>query len=260
VSPHHRRRVHLSVFDRPPAATDDPTEVLGPHRLLDGLAGQRLDLSTLRLALVDRGRYAYVALGLRDDIYLITRDGPGWGGGACGAPLSILEERGVVCLQRSSNAGGSYVTGIVGDEVVAVFVDGQPAPFDNNVFLADSGSIDESIVLLTATETREISLKPPQRELAEEEQVELPRYVGQIEYDTGGRVTVDIDDVESPSWRAVPRTMVISANTPATSVVDVRLLDGPRTGDRALAEMVFDRDAEPPLVFLGRAAFGSAAS
>jgi hypothetical protein len=256
VSPDHRRRGHLSVFDRPQTPSDDLEQVLGPHLLLDGRAGERLDLSTLRLAVIDRGCHAYVALGLADDIYLITHDEPGGGGAAVGALLSVLEERGVVCLLRSSNAGGSYVTGIVGDEVVAVFVGGQPAPLANNVFLGDSTSIDESIVLRTDTETREVSLKPPPSEPSREEQVELPRYLGQIECGPGRRLTVEIDDVDSPAWRAVPRKMVIAANTPPTSMVDVRLLDGPRAGEHAPAEMVFARDVEPAVVFLGKEPFG----
>ena len=153
---------HLSVFERPQTSSDDPREALGPLPSLDRL-GKRLDLSTLRLALSDRGRYAWVALRPPDGICLITGDVPTRSRGSCGAPLSVLEERGVVCLQRVSSGYGGYVAGVVGDEVVAVFVGGQPAALANNVFLGDSISVDEPIVLLTETETREISLVPPPR-------------------------------------------------------------------------------------------------
>jgi len=156
---------------------------------------------------------------------------------------------------RSSSASGSYVAGIVGDEVTSVYVGDRRAALQNNVFLTDSESVEESIVMVAGEETREISLRTPPGQLPTDPQVELPRYLGQIQYGPGRRLTVEIDDVDAPDWRGIPRVILLTSDASGTSIVDVQLLEGPRAGYRARADLVIDRDSDPAVVFVGKSAF-----
>lgn len=159
VAPDPGRSPHLSVFDRPPTQPDNPQERFGLQALLDGRTGQDVDPSTVRLALVDGDRRAFVALGAPDQIYLATFDSAG--GGVCGAPLSFLGDNGVVCLKVSSNRLGSYVAGIVDDEVTAVHVGGREAVLQNNVFLIDTASFGDPIVIITDGGSRDVTPQLP---------------------------------------------------------------------------------------------------
>lgn len=123
----------VSVLDRPPRDGDLPA--LGP---LD----DRVDPSSVRLALVDDDRHVYIGRGPNDELSVIFVDSQG--GGACTTTRSDLTESGAI-VQWTSGWGGAkgrrgqsrfVVTGMVPDVVVAVRVGDLPAKFQNNAFAA----------------------------------------------------------------------------------------------------------------------------
>jgi hypothetical protein len=239
VGSERSRKGHLSIFDRPYAETDTPPPGF------EHLVAQGVDVSSVRLALVARGRWAYVAFGTNDTVYLLTVE-PGRGSGASGGPRSNLEEHGVACFGATTHEGGTYVKGIVGD---------RRATLGYNVFIADVESVDASVTIVSDEGEREVSLRPPTRRHQNLPPAELPRYVGTIEYAGGATCTVEIDDVDSAEWRGTPRTILVNGNAPDSWFVGVRLLDGPRAGELAFADLVVTRHPERSAAFVGKTRF-----
>ena len=80
-------------------------------------------------------------------------------------------------------------------------------------------------------------------------------YSGLVEFAAGATTVVDIDDLDAPSWRGTPGRLFLNhANPPALWLVGVHLLEGPRAGQYANADL--HRDAPP--FFTGRGPFGEA--
>jgi hypothetical protein len=124
----------VSVLDRPPRD--------GDLAAFSGLLDDRVDPSSVRLALVDDDRHVYIGSGPDDELSVLFVDAQG--GGACTAPRSSLTESGAI-VQLTSGWGGAkarrsqsrfVVTGIVPDIAVAVRVGNVPAKFQNNAFAA----------------------------------------------------------------------------------------------------------------------------
>jgi hypothetical protein len=74
----------VSVLDRPRRDGDLPS--------LRGLLDDRVDPSSVRLALVDDDRRVYIGRGADDELSVLFVDGQG--GGACTGPRSSLTEAG----------------------------------------------------------------------------------------------------------------------------------------------------------------------
>jgi hypothetical protein len=75
-------------------------------------------------------------------------------------------------------------------------------------------------------------------------------YSGVVEFAGGATTVVEIDDLDAPSWRATPRLLFWNhANPPAVWLVGVHLLEGPRAGQYANADLY----QETPPFFTGRA-------
>ena len=124
----------VSVLDRPPRDGDLP--------IFRGLLDDRVDPSSVRLALVDDDRRVYIGRGADDELSVPFAEGQA--GGACTAARSDLTESGAI-VQMTSVWGGAnarrsksrfVVTGIVADVVVAVRVGDVPATLQNNAFAA----------------------------------------------------------------------------------------------------------------------------
>src|SRR5260370_7516170 len=80
-------------------------------------------------------------------------------------------------------------------------------------------------------------------------------YWGLIDFAGGATPVVEIDDLDSPAWRGTPRRLFLNhANPPAVWLVGVHLLEGPRAGQYANADI---RQETSPL-FIGREPFGAA--
>jgi len=80
-------------------------------------------------------------------------------------------------------------------------------------------------------------------------------YSGVVEFAGGATTVVEIDDLDSPSWRGTPRLLFSNhANPPAVWLVGVHLLEGPRAGQYANADL---RQETPPF-FTGREPFREA--
>jgi len=80
-------------------------------------------------------------------------------------------------------------------------------------------------------------------------------YTGVVEFAGGATTVVDIDDLDAPSWRGRPRLLFSNhANPPAVWLVGVHLLEGPRAGQYANADL----HHQPPPFFAGREPFGEA--
>jgi hypothetical protein len=121
----------VSVLDRPPREGDSPIVA----RLLD----DRIDPSSVRLALVDGDRLVYIGRGADDELSLLFVDSQGAGGGT--GPRSALTERGAIVQWTSGWSGRqsnsrSVATGIVADIVTAVRVGDVRATLQNNAFAA----------------------------------------------------------------------------------------------------------------------------
>ena len=124
----------VSVLDRRPRDGDLP--------IFSGPLDDRVDPSSVRLALVDDDRRVYIGRGADDELSVLFVDVQG--GGACTGPRSSLIESGAI-VQWTSGSGGAngrpsksrfVVTGIVADIVIAVRVGDVPATLRNNAFAA----------------------------------------------------------------------------------------------------------------------------
>jgi hypothetical protein len=149
----------VSILDRPPRDGDLP--------IFSGLLDDRVDPSSVRLALVDDDRRVYIGRGADDELSVLFVDTQG--GGACTGPRSSLTESGAI-VQWTSGWGGAkgrqsksrfVVTGIVADIVIAVRVGDVPAMLQNNAFAAmmPRGASD---VVTVSTSDRERPLPLPQ--------------------------------------------------------------------------------------------------
>lgn len=76
-------------------------------------------------------------------------------------------------------------------------------------------------------------------------------YIGQIEYAGGATAHVEIDNLDAPDWQGSPRQILLNAHAPQVWFVGVHLLEGPRAGQFATADL---HRATPPH-FEGREAF-----
>jgi hypothetical protein len=79
-------------------------------------------------------------------------------------------------------------------------------------------------------------------------------YIGQIEYAGGATAHVDIDNLDAPDWEGSPRQILLNANAPDIWFVGVHLLEGPRAGQFATADL----HRVAPAHFAGREPFGPA--
>jgi hypothetical protein len=80
-------------------------------------------------------------------------------------------------------------------------------------------------------------------------------YSGLVEFAGGATTVVDIDDLDEPAWRGTPRRLFLNhANPPPIWLVGVHLLEGPRAGQYANADI----HQETPPFFIGREPFGEA--
>ena len=137
----------VSVLDRPVSDGDLPPIV---SRLLD----DRVDRSSVRLALVDDDRRVFIGRGADDELSVLFIDPQG--GGACTGHRSTLTEDGAI-VQWTSGWGGAngrpsksrfVVTGVVADLVTAVRVGDFRATLQNNAFavVMPRGASDAVIV------------------------------------------------------------------------------------------------------------------
>jgi hypothetical protein len=78
-------------------------------------------------------------------------------------------------------------------------------------------------------------------------------YIGEVEYAAGATAHLEIDDLDSPSWRGLARAILLNATAPELWLVGVHLVEGPRSGEYASADL--DR-THSPAVFIGREPFG----
>jgi hypothetical protein len=125
----------VSVLDRQPADGDLPP-------IVSGLLDDRVDRSSVRLALVDDDRRVFIGRGAGDELSVLFVDAQG--GGACTGPRSTLAERGAIVMWTSGWGGAQgrpdksrlVVTGVVADFVTAVRVGDVSAALQNNAFAA----------------------------------------------------------------------------------------------------------------------------
>src|SRR6266536_2123035 len=84
-------------------------------------------------------------------------------------------------------------------------------------------------------------------------------YRGRVEYASSGQSVVEIDDLDAANWEGQPSgAFLISANRPEVWFVGVVLLEGPRAGEFATADLIVRREhaeAAPSVRFAGRSAF-----
>jgi hypothetical protein len=146
----------LSVLDRPQADTD----ALPPHLL--AAPGRpwaaRVDIATVRLALVADDRRIWVGRGVADEIFRFFFDSHG--GSISGGPRSVLISHGAA-VGWSSNDYGSFVHGIVPDPVTAVRVGEIEAIMANNAFIAAATSRGGPIVLTSPNGEHVVPLETP---------------------------------------------------------------------------------------------------
>jgi hypothetical protein len=62
-------------------------------------------------------------------------------------------------------------------------------------------------------------------------------YTGQIEYAGGATAHVAIDNLDDPHWQGSPRQILLNAQAPEIWFVGVHLLEGPRAGQFATADL-----------------------
>ena len=141
----------VSVLGRPATEGDLP-----PH--VSRWIGDRVDLSSVRLALVDDDRRVFVGRDAQDGLLVLFVDAQGAGGSV--GPRSTLAERGAIVMWTSSKSR-FVVTGIVADVVTAVRVGDVPATLRDNAFAAvlPRGASDVLIVS-TPDGEREVALPP----------------------------------------------------------------------------------------------------
>lgn len=84
-------------------------------------------------------------------------------------------------------------------------------------------------------------------------------YRGRVEYASSGQSAIEIDDLDAPHWQGRPTGgFLISGNAPEVWFVGVVLLDGPRAGEFATADLIVRREHSkvgPSVRFAGRSAF-----
>lgn len=146
----------VSVLDRPPRDGDLP--------IFAGLLDDRVDPSSVRLALVDHDRRVYIGTGADDELSVLFLDTQG--GGACTGPRSSLTESGAI-VQLTSGWGGAtgrpsgsrfVATGIVADSVIAVRVGDVPATLQNNAFAAVMPLGTDVVTVSTSDGERQLPL------------------------------------------------------------------------------------------------------
>jgi hypothetical protein len=148
----------VSVLDRQPADGDLPP-------IVSGLLDERVDRSSVRLALVDDDRRVFIGRGAEDELSLLFVDAQG--GGACTGPRSTLAERGAIVMWTSGWGGAQgrqdksrfVVTGVVADLVTAVRVGDVPAALQNNAFaVAMPRGASNVVIVSTADGERQVPL------------------------------------------------------------------------------------------------------
>jgi hypothetical protein len=84
-------------------------------------------------------------------------------------------------------------------------------------------------------------------------------YRGRVEYASSGQTVVAIDDLDAANWQGRPAGgFLINANAPEVWFVGVVLLEGPRAGEFATANLVVRREGsetDHSVRFVGRSAF-----
>lgn len=245
----------LSVLDRPYTDADALPDhiVAAPGRAVP----EGVDKATIRLALVVEDRRLYVGRAVGDDIFQFFFDSQG--GGIWGGPRSVLVSHGAA-VGWSSNQHRNVVHGIVPDTVTSVRVGTVEATVANNAFIADVRAGEGPVVLTMPSGERVVPRpgvppSPPDSTAGARGKA----YVGLVEYAWSGYPTLQIDDLDSTNWQGTPTgVFLINANAPDTWFVGVVLLDGPRAGELATADLIVQRDdsgATRSVRFSGRTAF-----
>jgi hypothetical protein len=84
-------------------------------------------------------------------------------------------------------------------------------------------------------------------------------YRGRVEYGSSGQSVVEIDDLDAANWEGRPTgVFLIGANRPEVWFVGVVLLEGPRAGEFATADLIVRQEGsetDPSMRFAGRSAF-----
>jgi hypothetical protein len=249
--------LRVSVLDRPRSDSD----VVPDH--MKQMHGGRLDVSSVRLALVVGDCRIYIGRGVdEDDLYQFLWHSSG--GGASGGPRSVLASHGVKPAWNSGGDRRCLAHGIVADSVTAVRVDGIEAVLENNAYIVEVPSIGGPVVVTTADGEREFPRPPslrPLRDASEPtEGADGRGYLGMVEYAWSGMADLEIDDLDTPNWHGtIQGAFLINGNAPSIWPVGVVLLEGPRAGQLGLADLVVQRGAKGPadsVEFVGRTAFG----
>ena len=86
-------------------------------------------------------------------------------------------------------------------------------------------------------------------------------YRGRVEWGTTGVAKIEIDDLDSTTWRGVPSNggVLVRGSETYPWLVGVILLEGPRAGEYATADLVVEDDPVS-MRFEGRSAFASTLS
>lgn len=246
----------VSVFDRPATAADAlPTD--GPHAHVG--RGLEIDPSTLRLAATSGNVRLYVARGLTEDTLAQMVLVPMGGGGSAGRRWALAECGALVGTMSASGLGVTH--GIVPDSVLAVRVGDVDAVLGENGFLAVGTSSGDAVTLITADGVRRIDFLPWLPPLRPEGAVDADSaaYDGMVEYAQRGFTRVVIDDLDDPRWTATLGSFVFLGPVPDAQTVDIVLLEGPRAGELATADLVVHRDGDRHPVdaeLVGRTGFG----
>jgi hypothetical protein len=247
--------VRVSVLDRPRSVDDD----LPASYLRSGGMAERVDEASVRLLLeLERWRL-YLARGTNDDDlyqFVVGARGAGMSGG----PRRTLVTHGAT-VGWNSGGDGCVFYGIVPDPVTAVRVDGVQAIMANNGFMLRVPAPWGRIVLTTAEGEREYPQPPSLRPLVgpDEPTTAGRGYIGMVEYAQSGFTDVTIDDLDIAKWHGdVLGAFIAAAGQPDVRPVGVVLLEGPRAGQLALADLVIQRDGETPtsVMFNGQTPFG----
>lgn len=249
--------LRVSVLDRPRAETD----ALPAH--FGQLGGDRLDASSVRLALAVGDCRMYIGRGATEDELFQIFQEPFGGTGSAGL-RSTLASHGALPAWGSGGDGRCLAHGIVADSVIAVRVDGVDAVVENNAFIAEVPSPGGEVILTTADGEREFPRPPSLHALRSvEESTSGPNdkgYLGMVEYAWSGFSDLEIDDLDSSSWLGTPAgVFLVDGNGPKVRQVGVVLLEGPRAGQLALADLVVEgarSGSEYSVEFVGRTPFG----
>jgi hypothetical protein len=141
----------VSVLDRPATDGDLPPDV-------SRIIGDRVDRSSVRLALADDDQRVFIGRRADDELLVLIVDAHGAGGSI--GPRSTLTERGAIVMWTSNN-GRFVVTGIAADHVTAVRVGDVRATLRDNAFAAvmPRGATDV-VVVSTPDGERQVLLPP----------------------------------------------------------------------------------------------------